>query len=265
MTSIDEQSLLLDATLPAGCHWSFRIARGQVLRLIDEQGGANVGMLMYNPEQLLERINVPDSLKCQHTFKLTTGHCIYTDMGRVLCSIVADSAGWHDGVCGTCDRQLVQQRWGEKNYQQARNDMYRNGRDGFLIELAKYGLGRRDLAANLNLFSKVVADDAGNLVLQKGSVGGAHVDLRFEMDTLVILHTCPHPLDDASEWPARPVRYQIFKAAALAENDPCRDSCEENQRGFLNTQHYHEAHSDHVDTPQARCQHSHIDQRGAES
>lgn len=231
--------VLYQDLLPAGCHWSFRIGRGQVLRLIDEQGGANVGMLLYNADQLLDRINIPDTLKCQHTFRLTAGHCIYTDMGRVLCSIIEDTAGWHDGMCGTCDAALVEQRWGRKTYQQARNEMYRNGRDGFLIELAKHGLGRRDIVANLNLFSKVVADADGNITLAPPAPAGSHIDLRFEMDTLVVLHTCPHPLDQSSEWPARPVRYQVFDAAPLGDSDICRDHCDENRRGFLNNLHYH--------------------------
>ncbi len=231
--------VLYQDLLPAGCHWSFRIGRGQVLRLIDEQGGANVGMLLYNADQLLDRINIPDTLKCQHTFRLTAGHCIYTDMGRVLCSIIEDTAGWHDGMCGTCDAALVEQRWGRKTYQQARNEMYRNGRDGFLIELAKHGLGRRDIVANLNLFSKVVADADGNITLAPSAPAGSHIDLRFEMDTLVVLHTCPHPLDQSSDWPARPVRYQVFDAAPLGDSDICRDHCDENRRGFLNNLHYH--------------------------
>lgn len=231
--------VLYQDILPAGCHWSFRIGRGQVLRLVDEQGGANVGMLLYNADQLLDRINIPDTLKCQHTFRLTAGHCIYTDMGRVLCSIIEDTAGWHDGVCGTCDADLVEKRWGRMTYQQARNDMHRNGRDGFLIELAKHGLGRRDIVANLNLFSKVVADGEGNIALAPSAPAGSHIDLRFEMDTLVVLHTCPHPLDQSSEWPARPVRYQVFEAAPLSGSDICRDHCDENRRGFLNNLHYH--------------------------
>ena len=85
-------------TLPGGAHWSLRIGRGKVLRLIDLEGGANLGMLFYNPLDLLERYNAPDTLKCQHTFKLTKGHCLYSDMGRIFCSIVDDSFGWHDTV-----------------------------------------------------------------------------------------------------------------------------------------------------------------------
>ena len=97
------------------------------------------------------------------------------------------------------------EKYGFKNYQTARNDYHRNARDSFLIELAKWGLGPRDLIPNLNLFSKVVTDDAGRLTFVPGhSKPGDHIDLRFEMDVLVVLNTCQHPLDpDPSVPPAR--------------------------------------------------------------
>ena len=87
--------------LPAGSHWSLVMRSGTALTLTDIEGGANVGMLFYNPENLLERYNAPDTLKCQHTFRLTAGHCLYSDMGRIFCGIEEDSFGWHESVCGT--------------------------------------------------------------------------------------------------------------------------------------------------------------------
>ena len=235
------QSILYEDTLGSGCHWSMVMRRGNRLRLTDIHGGANVGMLMYNPADPLERINIPDTLKCQHTFRLSAGHCIYSDMGRVFCAIVDDQRGWHDAVGGTCNRDLVEQRWGRKTYQQAHNGMHRNGLDGFLIEMAKYGLGKRDLAANLNLFSKLAADSQGNLSLDKSAAGaGDSVELRFEMDTLVIMHTCPHPLDDAQEWPARPVHYQLLPPRDGSAEDELICQREENRRGLQNTRLYYQ-------------------------
>ena len=90
-TNLTVGDALYTDTIPGGCHWSFRVKQGKTLRLTDLEGGANVGMLFYNPNDLLERYNAPDTLKCQHTFKLTAGHCLYSDMGRIFCSITADS------------------------------------------------------------------------------------------------------------------------------------------------------------------------------
>lgn len=166
--------LLYQDEIDGGKHWSFTLRRGTVLRLIDREGGANVGMLFYNPANLLERYNAPDTLKCQYTFKLTAGHCLYSDMGRVFCSIVDDTAGWHDTVCGNSTKSMVAERWGRRSYQEYRNDWTQNGHDSFLVEAAKYGLGRRDLAANVNWFSKVRTEQDGTLVFDpEGARAGA--------------------------------------------------------------------------------------------
>ena len=235
-----QSEMIYEADLPGGKHWSFVMRRGTLLRLTDREGGANVGMLFYNPANLLERYNAPDTLKCQHTFKLTRGNCLYSDMGRIFCSVVEDSVGWHDTVCGSTDRRMVAVRWGVSSYQTDRNDWLQNGRDSFLVEAAKYGLGRRDLAANVNWFSKVRTQDDGTLVFDPDHAKpGASVDLRFEMDTLVLFHTCPHPLNPAAEYPRKPIAYQLFCADPVAEDDACKHSRPENERGFANNRLYH--------------------------
>lgn len=233
-------TVLYEARLAAACHWSMLMRKGTSLRLIDEQGGANVGMLFYNPVNLLERYNAPDTLKCQHTFKLTRGNCLYSDMGRIFCSIVEDSVGWHETVCGNTSADMVRQKWGERSYQQYQNDWNQNGYNSFLVELAKYGLGKKDMASNLNLFSAVGVDSEGNLgFLENNSKPGDYIELRFEMDTLVLMHTCPHPLDPAEDYPRKPVTYQVRQAAAVDADDFCMNHRPENQRGFQNNAIFH--------------------------
>ena len=233
-------SVIYEATLAPACHWSLRMRKGTSLKLIDDEGGANVGMLFYNPENMLERYNAPDTLKCQNTFKLTKGNCLYSDMGRIFCSIIEDSVGWHETVCGNTTKDIVKQKWGEKTYQEFNNEWNQNGFNSFLVELAKYGLGKKDMAANLNLFSAVGVDDEGNLnYLENNSKAGDSVELRFEMDTLVLMHSCPHPLNTAIEYPRKPVSYQIIQSADVAEDDYCKNFRDENGRGFENNEIYH--------------------------
>jgi urea carboxylase-associated protein 2 len=234
--------------IPGASHWSLVVPKGHVLALKDVEGGANLSMLFYNPSNLLERYNAPDTLKCQHTFKLTQGHCLYSDMGRVFCSIVRDDTGWIDTVCGVANKTKVTEKWGERDYQHDRNQWKQNGYDALLVEVAKYGLGKRDLAANLNLFSKVSTDDTGNLCYAENhSKAGDCVELRFEMDTLVILSTCPHPLNPADAYPFKAVEVAMTEALVDGSIDTTVKQCGENQRGFENNRRYH-AHS-------ASCQH----------
>ena len=229
--------MFYETLIDGGKHWSLTVRAGTQLRMIDRDGGANVGMLFYNPQNPLERYNAPDTLKCQYTFKLTKGHCLYSDMGRIFCSITDDAVGWHDTVCGNANRELVASRRGEKSYQEYRNDWTQNGHDAFLVEGGKYGLGRRDLAANVNWFSKVsVADDGTMLFDRQNSRAGQFVDLRFEMNTLVLLHTCPHPMNPAAQYPRHPVTLRLSQAPPVAADDFCRNFRPENVRGFTNTE-----------------------------
>jgi urea carboxylase-associated protein 2 len=227
-------------TLTHAGMWSGVVSRGKTLRLTDLDGGANVGLLLYNADVPTERYNMPDTLKGQHIFYLRHPYCLHSDMGRVMASITADTVGWHDTVCGGSDARLVAEKYGVKNYQAARNEFHRNARDCFLIELAKWGLGARDLVPNINLFSKVVADEEGRLTFVPGhSKAGAHVDLRFELNTLVVLNACQHPLDPDPQYRPRTVRLEVFRTPPAGVDDPCRRSRPENERAFLNTENYH--------------------------
>src|SRR5262245_48038950 len=92
--------VLWEETMPGGMQWSGVIRRGVTLRLMALGTETNVSALFYNYENRVERYNMPDTLKAQHTAFLTKGNVCYSDMGRVLCSITADTAGWNDTVCG---------------------------------------------------------------------------------------------------------------------------------------------------------------------
>ena len=236
----DDSKILWEETVPGGNHWSGVLRRGSALRLTDLEGGANVAALFYNREEKLERYNMPDTLKAQYTAYLTTGNVCYSDMGRVLCSVIGDSVGWHDTFCGVSDAAQVAQKYGRANFQSHRNDMLRSGRDGLLIELGKWGLGKRDLVANVNFFSKVTADDAGGLHFQPGhSRAGDTVDLRFDMDVLVVLSTAPHPLDPKPEYKPAAVKLTAYHVGTATADDGCKNSCEQNKRGFINTERFY--------------------------
>lgn len=243
------QETIYKDTIAGASHWSMILPAGKKLSLTDLEGGANVSMLFYNPKNLLERYNAPDTLKCQHTFKLTEGHCLYSDMGRIFCSIVRDDTQWIDSVGGVANKQKVTDKWGARNYQSARNLWLQNGYDSLLIEVAKYGLGKRDLAANINLFSKVQSDDNGDLSFVPGhSKAGYVVELRFEMETLVVLTTCPHPMNPADQYPNLAVDIVISDAPAMNDDDKCLTSSAENVRGFENNRRYACQHSHHNHT-----------------
>jgi uncharacterized protein YcgI (DUF1989 family) len=227
-------NLVYGDTLPGGKHWSLLMRRNTRLRLTDVEGGANIGMLFYNPQNLLERYNAPDTLKCQHTFQLTAGHCLYSDVGRIFCSVVSDTFGWHDTVSGNTTKATVARKWGEKSYQTAqrlaaerarqlsrrRGEVWtwppRLGGERQLVQQNRCRRRRRDVARYF------------------GCEGRRPGRVALEIDTLVLFHTCPHPLDLANTYPRKPASFETFEGPPAALDDPARLSAPENARGFEN-------------------------------
>jgi urea carboxylase-associated protein 2 len=236
---MSDEPIIFEEDLPGGGLWSWVLRRHTTLRLTDVQGGANVGFVAYNAEAPLDRLNLPDTLKAQYTARLTRGHVLMSDMGRALLSITADTCGWHDPLGGHNNAALVAAKYGERNYQVARNEWYRNAHDNFLVELGKHGLGKRDLVANVNFFSRLDADDEGRLTFHAGnSQAGQSIDLRAEMDVLVVLNSCQHPLDPDPVYAPKPIKLTLLKTPPPGPDDYCRNFRGENQRSFILTERY---------------------------
>ncbi|HEX5372362.1 MAG TPA: urea amidolyase associated protein UAAP1 [Aquabacterium sp.] len=222
--------------VPGGGHWSWRLSRGTALRFVALEAGANVSVVLYAAHDKLERYNMPDSLKAQHTARYTRGHVLMSDMGRAMASITADSLGWHDPMGALLDSQRMAQRYGEHRFEQHRNAMHRSGKDGLLIEIGKHGLSRRDLIAPVNLFSKVSVDAEGRFDFASSHAHvGDMVELRCDMDLVLALSTAPHPLDPSPTYAPRKVGIVAWRSGPAPADDDCRTFCGENARAHHNT------------------------------
>jgi urea carboxylase-associated protein 2 len=231
--------ILWEETLHGSSTWSHVLKRGTALRVTAKGDHANVGAIFLNADNPSERLNLPDTLKAQHIARLTTGAVLFSDMGRILCSITDDTLGWHDPLGGCSDREMVTAKYGPLSYQEARNDWHQNTLDGFLIELAKYGLGPRDLMMNVNFFSKVTVHEDGSMHFIEGHAkAGAAVELRAEMNTLIILNSCQHPMDPDPTYRQTPVTLTLKRVPPPSADDPCRRFRPENERGFTLTDRY---------------------------
>lgn len=98
---------------------------------------------------------------------------------------------------------------------------------------------KRDFTEIINFFSKVVVDEKGAMSFIEGnSKPGDYVDLRAEIDTLVILDTGMHPLSPATEYPRKPIKATVYRCDPGTKEDPCFTWCPENERGFIATELY---------------------------
>ena len=225
-----------EETIAPGGYASRRIARGTRLRLIDLHGDACASLLVFNAENPLERLNVADTLKVQWNGYLGAGKLLLSDMGRVLASILEDTATTHDAFCGASSEGSNARKYGSgQNY-----GPHPNARDRFMLGVAKHGLSRKYVHPCINLFKGVRVADDGTTVPQIGPFpAGRQVTLRAEMDLIVVLANCPHVLDPRAAWTVTALRATAWRGEPAPADDPVRNAAPEASRAFLNTEDYY--------------------------
>jgi urea carboxylase-associated protein 2 len=229
------QDVLWDEVIAAGGYGAKELHRGARLRLLDLYGDACVSMLVFNAERPVERLNVADTLKVQWNAYLGPGRLILSDMGRVLCSVVEDTAGAHDALCGASNRVSNARRYGEG----FNHGDHPNARDRFAVAVGKFGLGRKDIHASLNWFKGVSIAQGGHTVLEVGPFPpGRSLTLRAEMNLIVVLANCPHVLDPRPAYSVTPVRATAWRGAVTPPDDPIRRATPEGLRAFENVEEY---------------------------
>jgi uncharacterized protein len=225
--AIESTAIIHRETIPGGWYWSTRLKCGEALRIDQQDGASTVALIAWNATDTSERLNLVDTVKVQWTTALGKGRVIFSDMGRVMFSIIEDSSGSHDCLMGGSTAASNAARYpGAKT---------RNTRDNFILAAGKFGLDRRDVPALVNLFAPVRIDDAGSFCWKgKTSNNGDYAEMRAEMDMLVALSTCPHPLDPNPVYAPAPVTVTRSRAAAPAADDLARTATAEAARGFEN-------------------------------
>ena len=197
---------VLDEVVPARSPWSRVLERGEHLRIVDLRGNQAVDFLAYAAADTAERYSAPDTLAAQGNIFLTTGTTLRTNRGRPLLTIVDDNVGRHDTVGGACSRESNTVRYGHHTFHQHACV------ENFLLEGARHGLGKRDLVSNINWFMNVPVEADGTLGIVDGiSAPGKYLELRAEIDTLVLISNCPQINNPCNGFDPTPIRVVVCR------------------------------------------------------
>jgi urea carboxylase-associated protein 1 len=196
--------------IPAERPWSYTLRKGQTLRIIDSEGQQAVDALLYCLADPTERYSAQDTLRVQGSAYVDVGTQLISNRDRVMARIAADTCGRHDTSAGCCSCESNAVRFGDATkYQHA-------CRENFILELSKYGLGKRDIVANLNFFMSVPIDPNGNFTVVDGvSAPGAYIDVAMEMDVIFVISNCPQVNNPCNGFDPTPIRVMIWDEARL--------------------------------------------------
>jgi uncharacterized protein len=211
-TTIDRSHLttetaIYDREIPARQPWSQVIKQGQILRIIDLQGNQAVDTLFYRADDPSERYSAPDTIVRQGNIFITTGTEIMSNEGNVMMTVIADECGRHDTVGGACSMESNSVRYGlHKKHLHACVENY-------LLELSKYEMNKRDLVSNINFYMNVPVSADGTLEIVDGiSEAGKIVELRAEMDVMVLISNCPQVNNPCNAYNPTPIRLIVWDA-----------------------------------------------------
>ena len=199
---------VLDVTVPANAPWSGLVRRGQTIRIEDSHGCQAVDTLFYRADDLGERYSSQDTVRVQGAAYVTTGTRVISNEGRVMLTVTADSCGRHDTSAGACSCESNTVRFGHAT-------KYLHAcRENFALEVAKYGLSKRDIVPNINFFMNVPIEQDGALAIVDGvSAPGDAVELRAEMDVICVISNCPQINNPCNGFDPTPIRVTIRDGA----------------------------------------------------
>ena len=206
-SALRPETAVLDHTLPAGQPYLLGIAKGQTLRIVDLEGNQAVDVIFYNRNDPAEHYSATETLLRQGGIYLTTGSVLYSDEGSPMLTIVADTCGRHDTLGGACAAESNTVRYA------LQKKFMHNCRDNYLIALqhADIGLGKRDLVPNVNFFMNVPVTADGQLTFADGvSAPGKYVELRAEMDILMLVSNCPQLNNPCNAYNPTPAQFLLW-------------------------------------------------------
>jgi urea carboxylase-associated protein 1 len=212
-STLDPAAALAIHDLPAGEPWLHEVKRGQTLRIVDLEGNQAVDTIFYNAADTAESYSVTDTLQRQGGIYLSAGSVLYSNRGRPMLSIVADTCGRHDTLGGACAAESNTVRYA------LQKKFMHSCRDNYLLALARadIGMDKRDLVPNVNFFMNVPVTEGGGLSFEDGlSAPGKYVELRAEMDVLVLVSNCPQLNNPCNAFNPTPVRFVIWGSSPSA-------------------------------------------------
>ena len=193
----------------AGDPFLFEIGKGQVVRIVDLEGNQAVDTLFYNAHDYADRYSAQDTIREQGNVYLTTGSRLISTNGNVLLTIGADTCGRHDTLGGACATESNMVRYDiSKRHMHACRQSFMKG-----IQDWGRGLEKRDITSNINFFMNVPITPDGGLTFEDGvSDAGKYVELRAEMDVLMVISNCPQLNNPCNGYNPTPVRILIWDA-----------------------------------------------------
>jgi uncharacterized protein len=202
-------AVVVDEVVAARAPWTRVVTAGQTLQIVDLEGNQAVDCLLFDAADHSHRYSAADTIVAQRNIFLVEGSVLRSNEGAPMMTVAATTCAYHDTIGGACSRESNTLRYGHHTAHQHACV------DNFLDAGSRWGLGKRDMVSNINWFMNVPVGEDGTLGIVDGiSAPGLTVDLRAEMDVLVVISNCPQINNPCNGFDPTPIAIRILEADA---------------------------------------------------
>ena len=202
-------ALVTELVIPAREGRAVEVAKGQVLRIHQIEGGQVGDCVFHNAHDYREMFHVGQSWAINGILGTGTSRSFqyfYSKPPRenVMLSVVEDTVANHWGnMGGRCSKRLYE----------LRDDLtdHRSCQENLTEALAPYGITGDDIFDIFNVFMNVDLHEDGSFTM-KGCEAGPedYIDLRAEMDVLAAISACPADTSPTNNFRSAPLGIKVF-------------------------------------------------------
>lgn len=180
---------------------AFELKSGQVLRVIDPEGGQVSDLLAFMAGDVREALSNGRTFDYEETIRLTAGNRLWSNRSNPMLEIVEDRAGAHDFLLTPCSEATFRHFYPDKPVHR--------GCFGNLAEaLAPYGVGADAIPVAFNIFMNVPVAGDGRLRVEPPTTrAGDFIRLRALADLVIGLTACS--AYDSCGGSFKPIHYHV--------------------------------------------------------
>ena len=180
---------------------AFKLKKGQKLKVIDPKGEQVSDMVLFNADDVREKISSGKTMDFEETILITKGHFLWSNRSRKMMEILEDTNGRNDFLLAPCSPETFQIMYKNPEYHPSCFENLYTNLEPFRIE-------PDDVPTAFNIFMNVQFSADGKLSVDPPqSKAGDYVLFEAQMDLIVALTACS--AEDSNNGSFKPIHYEI--------------------------------------------------------
>lgn len=182
---------------------AFKLQKGNILKVMDPMGEQVSDMVLFNADDVREKISSGKTLDFEETILITKGNYLWSNRSNKMMKIIEDTNGRNDFLLAPCSPETFEIMYEHNGYHpNCFENLYKN--------LKPYNIEPDDVPTAFNIFMNVQFASDGKLkVLPPLSKAGDYILLEAQMDLIVALTACS--AEDSNGGTFKPIHYEVLE------------------------------------------------------